>query len=282
MKRGGLIVTALAGGLLGAVLLAAAGRSVVEQRVFSEVDTLLARGRSARRATLTETHLAGLPEPVRRWLRYSRVVGRERPVTVRLRQRGLFRLGPQRGWMPFEAEQYYTTDPPGFVWVARFQMAPAVSIFGRDRYADGVGSIRMWLLYLILVASKSGGGLNQGALLRYLNETMWFPAAATSPYITWEAVGAHAARATMRYGGVSGSATFVFDEQGRLAEMTAERFDDAVGGLQPWSTPIAAYGQFDGVRVPVAGEGRWRYPSSDFTYIRLRVTDLEYDRPDRF
>jgi hypothetical protein len=184
--------------------------------------------------------------------------------------------------MPFEAEQYYTTDPPGFVWIARFQMASALTIFGRDRYADGVGSIRMWLLSLIPVVGKSGGGLNQGALLRYLNETMWFPAAAVSPYITWEALDAHSARATMRYGGVSGSATFVFDEQGRLADMFAERYDDASGGLQPWSTPIAAHGEFDGVRVPVAGEGRWRYPSGDFTYIRLRVTTLEYDRPRRF
>jgi len=283
MSRGGWVIAAvLAGALVGALSVVAVGRSAAERRVAAEIDQLLARGASAPRAGLGEAQLAGLPEPVRRWLRYSQVVGRERPATVRLRQTGLFRLGPDRGWMPFEAEQYYTTDPPGFVWVARFRAAPGLSIFGRDRYADGTGSIRMWLLYVIPVARKSGGGLDQGALLRYLNEIMWFPAAAASPYVAWEARDARSARATMRYGGVSGSATFVFDGRGRLVDMTADRHDDAAGGVRPWSTPVGGYGEFAGVRVPLEGEGRWRYPSGDFAYIRLRVTTLEYDRPQRF
>jgi hypothetical protein len=75
----------------------------------------------------------------------------------------------RRGWLPFEVEQYFTTNPPGFLWKASFRMAPLVSVVGRDQYRDGEASMQMRVLSLIPVANKTGGGLNQGDLLRYLD-----------------------------------------------------------------------------------------------------------------
>ena len=161
-------------------------------------------------------------------------------------------------------------------------MAPLITVRGRDRYIDGQASIDMRLLSLIPVANDRGPGLNQGALLRYLNETMWFPAGVLSPYITWATRDPRSAVATMRYGRVSASATFWFDEQGRLADMTAERFDNARKGILPWSTPISDYGQFASIRVPVEGAGVWHYEQGAFPYIRLRVIDLEHNRPEPY
>jgi hypothetical protein len=48
--------------------------------------------------------------------------------------------------MPFEAEQYFTVNPPVFLWRATFRMAPLVSVTGRDQYRAGTGSIEMRLL----------------------------------------------------------------------------------------------------------------------------------------
>jgi hypothetical protein len=58
-----------------------------------------------------------VPEPVQRWLRWSNVLGTPYPVSVRLTQEGQFRMGEDKGWMPFRAQKYYTTDPPGYVWI---------------------------------------------------------------------------------------------------------------------------------------------------------------------
>jgi hypothetical protein len=156
-------------------------------------------------------------------------------------------------------------------------MAPLLTIRGRDRYVTGQGDIEMRLLGLIPVARKSGGELDRGAMLRYLNETMWFPAATLSPYITWKGIDANSAEATMTYGGVTASATFVFDGQGKLVTMTALRPNDAKGQVLPWATPISGYGEFAGMRVPSAGEAIWTYDTGDFSYIRLRVTDIVYN-----
>jgi hypothetical protein len=184
--------------------------------------------------------------------------------------------------MPFEAEEYYTIDPPGFIWIARMKMAPGVTMSGRDRYVGGHGSIDMRLFGLFPVARESGPKLDHGALLRYLNETMWFPAAALSPCITWEAIDANSARATMSYGGISAPATFIFDDQGRLTNMIAERYYLAGDELETWQTPIHGYDTFGGVRVPSEGQGVWKLDSGDFAYIRLHVTDLEYDEPSLY
>ena len=157
-----------------------------------------------------------------------------------------------------------------------------IAIVGRDAYVAGRGSVEMRVLGLIPVAQASGSALDQGALLRYLNEVLWFPAAALSPFITtWEPVDAHAACATMRFEGATGTATFFFDDAGRPVDMVAERQDLARGRLETWSTPLREYGELEGVRIPVAGQGVWRYDTGDFAYIDLRITSLELDPPSR-
>lgn len=258
-----------------------AGRVAFGLRIAREVDRLFAAANGSSRI-ITEEDVLGLPKPVQRWLRASNVIGTAHPVTVRLRQRGEFRMGQEKGWMPFRAEEYYTTDPPGYLWSVTFKIAPLLSVVGRDRYAYGRASIQMRMLSLIPVANDASPGLNQGALLRFLNETMWFPAGILSPYITWKAQDGHSAVATMSYGGVTASATFTFDDAGRLANMTADRFDNARKALLPWSTPITDHGAFEGIGVPVEGAGVWHYETGEFPYIRLRVTDLEYNRPERY
>jgi hypothetical protein len=164
--------------VLGLVSLGAAatvvGRGVLERRIAGEIDALLADAQPAPSATMSEADLERLPEPVRRWLRYSGVVGKARPTTVRLRQEGDFQL-EGRGWRPYRAEQYVTTNPPGFLWKASFRMAPLVSVVGRDQYRGGEASLQMRVLSLVPVADKTGGGLNQGDLLRYWGSCSGFP-----------------------------------------------------------------------------------------------------------
>jgi hypothetical protein len=272
MAFGVVAVVVVAGAVVGI------GRIMFERRVDGEIESLLAASRATDPAIVRDDDLAALPEPVQRWLQWAQVVDKEYPVTVRLKQEGRFRQSEGGSWMAFSAEEYFTTEPPAFVWKTRMQMFPFVSIVGRDRYAGGRGSIEMRLLGLVPVANAAGPAMDQGALLRYLNETMWFPAAALSPYVTWTELDASSAMATMSYEGVTASATFVFDAEGKPVNMIAERQDLARGRLETWSTPLLAYDAFQGVQVPSEGVGVWKYESGDFPYIELRITEIEYNQ----
>jgi hypothetical protein len=277
----GSILILLAGVLAAAMI----GRYAFNRSVDSEVTDLFQHTAAAEPAVLTEADIAHLPEPVQRWLRYSNVIGREYPRTVRLKQEGEIRLGPDQAWMPFTAEQYYTTDPPSFIWKIDTRMMSVLPISGRDRYIDGHGNMTIKALSLIPVVDETGEHMDQGTLVRYLNEVMWFPAGAVSPYIEWEEVDDNAAKATMSYGGTTVEATFYFDEQGRAVNMMAPRYQDAGGGeikWLPWWTPIHEYGEFDGVRIGIAGEAYWEEDWGNFTYVRLRLIDVEYNVPELY
>ncbi len=183
--------------------------------------------------------------------------------------------------MPFVAEEYFTTNPPGFLWRARFNLAPLVTLEGRDRYVAGRGDLEMRLLSVIPVAHGQGPEMDQGDLLRYLDEIIWFPAAALSPYITWEALDAHSARAAIQHQGVSATAVFVFNTCHELTDVVAERYRAVGGGysLNTWRTHFCEYGQFNGITMPAGGVGIWELKSGNFSYIKLRVTQVEYDNP---
>jgi hypothetical protein len=275
------MVAIVVGGVALTAALVVGARIAFERRMAREIDALLADARPPNTRTIAERDLERLPVPVQRWLRYSKVVGTTLPTTVRLRQNGEFQM-EGRGWTPFSAEQYFTINPPGFFWKATFRMMPLVSVAGRDQYRAGQGSIEMRVLSLMPVAKTSGGGLNQGALLRFLGEVQWFPAAALADYITWEAVDAHTARATMTYGGVTASMMFRFDAEGRLIESTAIRYNDSRRRNESWINRNDSDQAFNGIRVPASGEARWEYESGPYPYIRWRITAIERDRPSRF
>lgn len=253
------------------------------RRLDRDVDQLFAQANpNAEPAVVTEADLATLPAPVQRWLRWAQVVGQPVPRTVRLRQDGQFKASENGGWMDFDADQYYTTDPPGFVWPVTMRMMPLVTIHGRDKYVNGTGDIEMKALSLATVAHERGGELDQGAMLRYLGEIIWFPAGAISPYIMWSAIDANHARATMSYHGTTAAGVFTIDAAGRPLDVSADRYSDAKGRLVPWSGRSQQFGELGGMRVPVAGDGVWHYDDGDYVYIKWRITRIETDLAKRF
>jgi acetyl coenzyme A synthetase (ADP forming)-like protein len=241
-----------------------------QHRIDGEARALLAAaGGSA--APVEARELEELPPPVRRWLEVSGTVGRPRATTVRLRQRGEMRTGPDKPWMPVAAEQYFSVEPPGFVWGVNARMMGVLPIAGRDRYVDGHGNMLIKVGALFTVADGIGPEIDQGAMLRYLGEIVWFPSAALSDSIAWEAIDERSARATMRYAGVTVTAVFAFDERGRLASLTADRYMSAPGGprLEKWAIPITAWRTIRGIEMPVRGNAVWKLAAGGLRLLPL-------------
>lgn len=156
-------------------------------------------------------------------------------------------------WMPTTADQYFSVDKPGFVWKADVRMMRWLPMVGRDKYVNGRGNMLIKALSVVSVVDATDAKTDQGTLLRYLGEICWFPAAALSPYITWQPVDDAHARATMTYKGVTASATFAFDAQHRLAGVSALRYMGGgdKGTLQKWYIPSRAWKTIHGVTIPV-------------------------------
>ncbi|MBK9035565.1 MAG: hypothetical protein IPL61_30630 [Myxococcales bacterium] len=233
---------------------------------------------------VTAGDVATLPPPVARWLTRAGVVGRPRAHAVRLRQLGGLRTAPGATLMPATAEQYVDLDRPGFVWSVDVMMKRVIPVRGRDTYLDGRGHMLITVGGLVPFVDSAGPTIDQGALVRFLGELVWSPSAALAPYLTWQGVDAHAAVATMTWGGVTASGTFSFDDDGRVTGFAARRY---LGGgpdarLEDWRAECSAWAQLDGVEVPVRGRVIWALAAGDFEYYQWEVAALEHDRPTRF
>jgi hypothetical protein len=235
--------------------------------------------KSPREQLVTEDMLADLPAPVQRYLNHTGVVGKPWVNSVHLKQSGRFRQGLERPWMPMTAVQSYTTYPPAFIWNARFKVAGLPLLRARDKYASGHGHMFGKLLGLFTVFDVRGEQLDQGAMLRYLGEMVWFPSAFLGENINWVAVDDHTAQVTLTDHGKSVSAFMYFDETGKVTNFTADRHREVDGefSLDPWSTPVTKYGMMAGLNLPVCGQAVWNLPAGDFVYIEVEITEITYN-----
>jgi hypothetical protein len=264
--------------LIATVVLVVAATHHFKSGVADEVRVLLSSATRADEASVRAVDLQALPPPVRTWLLRSGVVGKPRARTVRLKQRGEMRIGPEQAWMPARAEQYFSVEPPGFVWSVDVTMFRVLPVVGRDRYSGGHGGMSIKAAALVNVVDATGEKIDQGTLLRFLGEIVWFPSAALSPYIAWQAVDGTTASATMSYGGVSGEALFTFDEQGRFSGLQAKRYlgSGEAAKLEEWVVRATDWRIIRGLEVPVRGEVAWKLKAGDFSYYRWEIEDIEH------
>ena len=248
-----------------------------KQKVKNEAKELFNKSAKISPGVLTEEDIKGLPEPVQRHLKYAQIIGKEKISNVRLKQKGFLRQKEGQKWMPLEAEQYYTIDPPAFIWAGKIKAAPLFSITARDMYSEGKGYMLIKLLSTFTVADTKGKEMDQATLMRYLNEIMWFPTAYVNDYIQWEPVDTHSAKATISNNGLTASAVLHFNEKGEMTNFIGERYNNIDNKMTTWSTPIKEYKEIRGIRIPAKSEAVWKLESGDFCYIKVEIVDIEYN-----
>jgi hypothetical protein len=180
--------------------------------------------------------------------------------------------------MPLDAEEYYSVQPPGFVWAGVLRLGPLPVGRARDMYAEGQGRMLVKVASLWPVVDASGAQTDRGSMMRYLSEMIWFPAAFLADNIAFEPVDDTSARATLTDHGRTATGTLVFDQEGRLTDFVAKRYRTAdASSPETWSTPITGYGEYEGLRLPARGKAIYKLPGGEFEYIEVTITDLHYD-----
>jgi len=228
---------------------------------------------------VSKSMLDDLPEPIQRYMKFTGVVGKPWINSVLLKYSGKFRQGLDRPWMPMIVKQVYTISPPSFVWDARFKIMGLPLLRARDEYRSGRGHMYARLASLITVFDIRGEKLDQGTMIRYLSEMIWFPTAFLGENITWQAIDSNSANVQLVDAGKSVSGRLFIDDDGRPTNFTAMRYREIDGDftLDPWSTPITGYGVHEGLNLPTEGQAIWNLQSGDLVYAELEMEEIDYN-----
>lgn len=252
-----------------------------QKLVQQETNHLISQNKIIENKIINENDVKDLPEPVKNWLRNSGAVGKYFISIGEVTQKAEMKMKPEQdNWMTANAIQYTTIDNPAFIWTVDVRMNSLLNFQGKDKFENGKGEMLIKMNSLINVVNEQGEKLDEGTLQRYLGEMVWFPSMALSPYITWEQINYTTAKATMTYKGTTGSGTFYFNANGDVTRFSALRFKGNEAGAKryDWSMNISDYKIFEGIKVPAIMTSTWKLDEGDWTWLKLEVTNIRYNK----
>lgn len=253
-----------------------------EKKIQKEVAFILKESTTKSPKIITAEMLVDLPYPVRNWLEKSGIVGKPAIRTAHMEQVFEMKFKPdQNKWFHADAEQFFSSYPPAFVWTADLKIMPLLGAFGRDKFIRGEGEMLFKILSIIPVANDGyNPQINESALQRFLGEIIWIPSAALENYVKWEIIDDHSAKATLSYMGTTGSGVFTFNDSGELEKFTAMRYMGSGPEAKKleWVVSALETKEMAGIRIPIRCSATWRLETGDWTWAQFEVKKYSFEQ----
>lgn len=264
--------------ILGPIILILVLGKYNYHRIFkNEIRKLYDNSKNNTNEIFTYDCLVGLPDPVQRYLKHVLKEGQPHIKYVRLKHDGQFKPGINKNWSNIKGEQYFTTAKPGFIWKGKIGPIKA-----RDLYIEDKGQLVITLLNLINIAKKQGKGIDQGELLRWLGESVWFPTnLLPCERLKWLPIDDNSAKLVFNYQGISLFYIISFNEKNEIIQLETERYYDNKH-IKKWTGYCSNYREINGVKIPTIMRASWRLEEGDHNYVIFHLKDLEYDIPKKY
>ena len=225
-----------------------------------------------------------MPEPVKRYAAFSCILGSEAIKWAHLKHEGVFRTAPDQAFLPIAGEEFFITDPPGFIWKGSLKMS-GIPVVVRDRYWKEEGNMLVQAFWTIPLENATGVEIAKSSLIRYLMEAVWIPSAFLEDNIRWTPIDKNTAKATISDGKLSASVTFYFNEEGAIIKaISNERFMTVEDKYlnYPWIGTMGSYSEMNGFNVPTETDVAWEIEGEKFTYAKFKVKEIDFSGYSEF
>lgn len=254
-----------------------AGKVWFSMQFSREVNQLFAESAAISTEKFSYEKLDGLPEPVQRYFRHVLKEGQPYINYVRLQHHGRFKTSPKSSWMTIKGEQYFTTRNPGFVWKGSTKMFTAT-----DMFLGGKGRLVVALLSAFKIADGKGEKYDQGELLRWLGESVWFPTnLLPDENLHWAAIDDRSAQLTYKYKHYALEYQVVFNPDNEISELKTRRYMGS-DNLETWVGKVSDYKELNGIKVPTTIEAFYMLKEGEYGYAKFLVDRIEYENPQKF
>ncbi len=253
------------------------GRLFVSRQIRREVADLFSTADNSPVKTYDPAQLAELPAPVQRYFQHVLKPGQPYLQTVRLRHDGQFKTNLEKDWISITGEEYFLAGRPAYVWIGTTTWFSAC-----DQYVAGRGSLTVRLLSVLPIQRGAGPSFDQGELLRWLAEAVWFPTSLLpGGRAVWSPIDHDSATLTITDRGLTVSCQMHFNEQGEITRYEAQRYADEAE-MKPWTGRMSDYREIHGIRIPFQASAAWVIDGVEKTYARFTLRDIAYDQPQAY
>lgn len=252
----------------------------MKNRFKKAVRFQLDRTKSYKTELLNENDMAHLPEIVKKYIRYTGFVNKEKILNFRAEFKGGIRFKPGEEYMPLKSVQYNFLDVHArlFYIVAKKKGIPAV---GLHLYQDAKAIFKIKLFGLFTVVDAFGPKMDQGETVTVLNDMCFIaPGALIDKGIQWETIDDLTVNAIFTNGSIKVGAVLHFTGEGKLINFISnDRYE--TNGREyinnPWETPVTEYKEINGYRLPSKAELIYKRPEGDFGYGEFTLESIEYN-----
>lgn len=259
------------------ILLLIVGKLVYAQKFKKQAREVLSNFTKTSDQKFSYDQLKGLPKPVQEY--FKSVLEENQPYinSVRLKHIGEFKPGINKSWCDIKGEQYYTTETPSFIWNGKIGMISA-----KDMYLNGKGKLVITLLKLFQIKKAEGRNYDQGELLRWLGESVWFPTnLLPSDRLQWLPINDTSAKIQLTYNHLSLFYIVTFNEKNQISKLETKRYYDD-NTLKTWIGECCKYKKINGVIVPTVIKASWYLNEVEHNYALFHLEELEYDKNEPY
>ncbi len=242
-----------------------------------EVSELFSQSKNISDKIYHPYQLSELPEPVQRYFKHILKNGQPYISYARIKHDGQFKMAFNKDWVNIKGEQYATTENPGFIWKGTTSLFVA-----RDMYIGGKGRLIASIFSLYNIVDAQGDAYNQGELLRWLGESVLYPTnLLPGDNLKWLPIDSKKAKLIFNHNELSLFFICTFNEIGEMVEMESLRNMDEKK-QETWVIKSSNYKELNNVLVPTSFDVIWRLKKGDFSYAKFNITEIEYDKPEKF
>ena len=247
----------------------------------NDVKTNLQQKEYFQNSQLTEMDIQHLPEPVKKYIRYTGSIGKPKVNNFKIEFRGKIRKDEQSEWMPFTSEQYNFMEIPTRLFFMKAVMK-SLPIAGYHVYKNGGAYMDIRLLSLFKVQYQDGDEMDKAETVTFFNDMCCMaPATLIDKRISWQKTSENIVKATFTNNGISITADLFFNEVGELVNFKSnDRYNSDTGTILPWASPLRNYKVVNGYKLAGYAETIYTYPDKDLTYGTFEISSIKYNCND--
>jgi hypothetical protein len=246
-----------------------------------EVKIGFEESKNIQKTILNEAEIAYLPEPVKKYIRYTGCIGKPIVNNFSINFLGKIRDHAKPVWMELTSEQYNFIKTPKRLFYLDATMK-GLPLAGFHCFKNGVAFMDIRLLSIFKVEYQSGAVMNTSETVTFFNDMcVMAPGALIDKRIEWLEVVGNKVKASFTNNGITISAWLYFNEKGEMVNFVSE--DRSALGANgetskyKWSTPMRDYKNINGYRLASYAEAIYTYPEGDFTYATFELKDIGYN-----